>query len=369
MSGLHWIPLVPTEELPSDLELMAKKWIAMEDGDPNFIQTVGHVPDTLRKYIRWTSPMWRKGLIQHRTKELCRIRVANANDCPYCMNMRYQTGRDQGIDKELTDQLGDYEAGDFTEREKAALRYTDEIYMDNILWDYERVTPEVYGRLAEAFSESEIVELTWAISVAIEYGRNFTAWGVPITEEKARIPLAELTERMSPLLNVDSATEEENRQELLRIWEDQPSDAVALSTLLARPDMLHPVLRYYRYISDEGILEGDLRAAVRTKIHQLAAGIEDGQVPGADSSARIAAAVEWTSGMALDFSQFVGNDEVLTRMRAVFTTAEMVELGMWSGFNLILRRVGAVLGPRIQPSEYGLDTGVQADASRVGSDG
>lgn len=364
MRDLQWIPLVPVSELPDDLELMAKKWIAMEDGDPNFIQTVGQVPDTLRKYIRWTSPMWRKGLIQHRTKELCRIRIANANDCPYCMNMRYETGRNQGIDKALTDQLDDYEAGDFREREKAALRYTDEIYIDNILWAYDRVPPEVYDRLSASFSEPEIVELTWAISVAIEYGRNFTAWGVPITEDKTRLPLEELTERMSPLLNVDSATAEENRLELLRIWDQHPSDAVALSTLLARPDMVHPVLRYYRFISDEGILEQDLKTAVRTKIQQLAKGIEDGNVRGVGESPRIAAAVEWAAGMALDFSQFVGNQEMLDRMRSLFTTAEMVELGMWSGFNLILRRVGAVLGARVLPSQYGLDASAFMHSSR-----
>lgn len=355
MSSSQWIPLVPVQDLPDDLGLMAKKWIAMEDGDPNFIQTVGHAPDTLRRYIRWTSPMWRKGLIQHRIKELCRIRIANANDCPYCMNMRYQTGREQGIDQELTDQLEDYENGDFTDREKAAFNYTDEIYMDNITWDYQRVSPELYQRLAAQFDEAEIVELTWAISVAIEYGRNFTSWGVPITEQKDRVPLAELTERMSPKLNVSDGTDAENRAELLAIWETRPTDAAALATLLARPDMLHPVLRYYRYVSEDGILEREVREAVRTKVDQLAAGQVDGVVPGAATSTRVALAVEWTDGMAQDFSQFVGNESILARMRAEFSVPELVELGMWSGFNLILRRVRAVLQSRVLPVAYGLD--------------
>jgi AhpD family alkylhydroperoxidase len=358
MSKLQWIPLVPVPELPDDLELMAKKWIAMEDGDPNFIQTVGHVPDTLRRYIRWTSPMWRKGLIQHRTKELCRIRVANANNCPYCMNMRYQTGRDQGIDQQLTDELEDFEAGRFSDREKAALNYTDEIYMDNITWDYQRVSPEVYDRLTANFAEAEIVELTWAISVAIEYGRNFTSWGVPITENKDRVPLEELTERMSPLLDVSDATDADNRSELLDIWETRPTDAAALATLLARPDMLHPVLRYYRYVTEESILEPEVRLAVQAKVDQLAAGVGEGDIAGTSSSDRVAAAVAWTDGMAQDFSQFVGNAEMLARVRAVFSTAEMVELGMCSGFNLILRRVRAVLQERVVPGDYGLEVPV-----------
>jgi AhpD family alkylhydroperoxidase len=353
--ALQWIPLLPITELPEDLELMAHKWIAMEDGDPNFIQTVGHAPETLRKYIRWTSPMWRKGLIQHRIKELCRIRIANANDCPYCMNMRYETGRNQGIDTQLTDQLEDYEAGDFTDREKAAFNYTDEIYMDNITWDYQRVDPTVYQRLSDQFSEPEIVELTWAICVAIEYGRNFTAWGVPITEQKTVRPMSELSDSVSAKLNVDDATDAENRARLLEIWESEPDHAAALATLLARPDMLHPVLMYYRHVKDGGLLEPELKAAVRTKIRELArGGVVDGVAPGSVMSARIAAAVDWAEGMAVDFSQFVGNEQMLERMRQHFTTQEMVELGMFSGWNLILRRVGAVLGARVLPLNYGL---------------
>src|SRR5829696_6194731 len=84
---VQWIPLIPVDDLPHDLNLMARKWIAMENGDPNFIQTVSHVPETLRRYIRWSSPMWRGGFIPNRTKEICRIRIANSNECRYCMTM------------------------------------------------------------------------------------------------------------------------------------------------------------------------------------------------------------------------------------------------------------------------------------------
>jgi hypothetical protein len=59
--------------------------------------------------------------------------------------------------------------------------------------------------------------------------------------------------------------------------------------------------------------------------------------------------------MAQDFSQFVGNIEMLEKMRALFTTPEMVELGMYSGFNLILRRVRVVLQSRVLPVSYGLE--------------
>jgi AhpD family alkylhydroperoxidase len=351
MEASQWIPLVPTDELPHDLNLMARKWIAMENGDPNFIQTVGHVPETLRKYIRWSSPMWRKGYIQHRVKELCRIRIANSNECRYCMTMRYETAQKQGIDDVLESQLDDYESGDFTAAEKAALKYADEIYMDNITWDYDRVPDEVYRRLSHHFTEPEIVELTWAISVAIEYGRNFTAWGVPVTEDKVREPLDQLQERIFPKFDADR--EETNREALRQIAETRPRDAAALSTLLAKPEMLGPVITYYRFITDEGILEAQLKQAVKERILLLDERVADGTVPAAADTPRIATAIKWTDGMAVDFRQFVDNAVMAAEMHALFSDAEMVELGMYSGFSLILRRVAAVLGRRIELASYG----------------
>lgn len=83
MADKQWISLVVRDELPEDFRIMVEKWAEIEQGDPGFILTVSNAPETLRRYIRWSSPMWRKGLIQHRTKELCRIRIANGNECKY----------------------------------------------------------------------------------------------------------------------------------------------------------------------------------------------------------------------------------------------------------------------------------------------
>jgi alkylhydroperoxidase family enzyme len=349
----QWIPLIPIDDLPHDLNLMARKWIAMENGDPNFIQTVGHAPETLRKYIRWSSPMWRKGHVQHRIKELCRIRIADSNECRYCKTMRYETTQKQGITEELVSELQDFEAGEFTDAEKAALRYTDEIYMDNITWDYDRVANDVYERLQRYFDEPQIVELTWAISVAIEYGRNFTVWDVPVTEEKTREPLEDLQERVQPKYDPDR--DDANRAMLREIALTHPADAAAVETLLAKPEMLGPVIAYYRYITDEGLLEPELKQAVSARILELDRRDVDGTVPAEAANPRIAAALAWTDGMAVDFSAFVDNTQARGKITAQFTDQEMVELGMYSGFSLILRRVRSVLDRRVDTSEYAPD--------------
>lgn len=77
------IPLVDVEDLPEDLQEMVEAWAAAEDGDPNFIRTLAHAPDMLRRFVPFYSPLVRKGLVEHKTKELVRIRIAYGNECHY----------------------------------------------------------------------------------------------------------------------------------------------------------------------------------------------------------------------------------------------------------------------------------------------
>lgn len=77
------IPLCDLEELPKDLRAMVDSWRELEDGDPNFILTLAHAPEMLRRFVPFYSPLVRKGLVEHRTKELVRIRIAYGNECHY----------------------------------------------------------------------------------------------------------------------------------------------------------------------------------------------------------------------------------------------------------------------------------------------
>ena len=168
------IPLVDVEELPPDLGHMVKRWSELEDGDPNFIRTLGNSPDMLRRFVPFYSPMVRKGVVEHRTKELVRINIAFHNQCKYCMATRYGSGRRAGIDEPLVDQITDYEQGAFTERERAALAYSDQL-----VFDLPQVPEKVVARLRRSFTDAEILELTWAICLWIETGRLYAALGVP----------------------------------------------------------------------------------------------------------------------------------------------------------------------------------------------
>lgn len=171
---MQQIPLVDITQMPADIQEMVEKWQTLEDGDPNFIRTLCNAPDMLRRFVPFYSPIVRKGLIEHRTKELVRITIAWHNQCAYCMATRYGSGRRAGIDEALVDELAHYETGPFSERERAAIRYSDAIVTGPA-----EIPPEVVERLRRSFSDEEILELTWAISLWIETGRLFAALGVP----------------------------------------------------------------------------------------------------------------------------------------------------------------------------------------------
>jgi hypothetical protein len=76
------IPMTHRSSLDPELLAMLEKWEA-EGGDPNFILTFARLPEPLKAFVRFYSPLVRKGLVEHRTKELVRLRLAQLNDCHY----------------------------------------------------------------------------------------------------------------------------------------------------------------------------------------------------------------------------------------------------------------------------------------------
>ncbi len=76
------IPMLDIGELDPELRAMVEKWQA-DGGDPNFIRAFGRLPESLKQFVKFYSPLVRKGLVEHRTKELVRLRLAQLNTCQY----------------------------------------------------------------------------------------------------------------------------------------------------------------------------------------------------------------------------------------------------------------------------------------------
>ncbi len=61
---------------------MLERWQA-EGGDPSVILTFARLPEPLTRFVAFYSPLVRRGLVEHRTKELARLRLAQRDKCQY----------------------------------------------------------------------------------------------------------------------------------------------------------------------------------------------------------------------------------------------------------------------------------------------
>jgi AhpD family alkylhydroperoxidase len=98
-----------------------------------------------------------KGVLPHKLKEMCRIKISVAHQCGYCSTVRSTVAKDEGLTEDtINELLGSYQtSGHFAAREKAALRYDDLFKQGEHAIDKN----EVYDELKKHFSEEEIIEL------------------------------------------------------------------------------------------------------------------------------------------------------------------------------------------------------------------
>ena len=96
------------------------------------------------------------GVLPHKLKEMCRIKISVAHQCGYCSTVRSNVAKAERLTEDMIDALDDYAASDkFTPREKAALRYAELFKQGEHAIDKD----EVYAELQRHFSDEEIIEL------------------------------------------------------------------------------------------------------------------------------------------------------------------------------------------------------------------
>ena len=91
--------------------------------------------------------------------QLLRLRVAQKNECAYCVILHSKASRDAGISEGKTDNISSwYNSELFTEKEKATLAYCD-VLTDGIAKDFQKY----HDALTQYFNEVEIAEIAAVI--------------------------------------------------------------------------------------------------------------------------------------------------------------------------------------------------------------
>ncbi|HSP16641.1 MAG TPA: carboxymuconolactone decarboxylase family protein [Thermoanaerobaculia bacterium] len=92
--------------------------------------------------------------------ELIKTRASQINGCAYCLDMHTRDARAAGETEQRLYVLDAWrEAPFYTDRERAALAWTEAV----TLLHQTHVPDDVYEETRKHFSETEIVNLTWAI--------------------------------------------------------------------------------------------------------------------------------------------------------------------------------------------------------------
>ena len=113
-------------------------------------------------------------MLDTRIKEIARIQIARLNNCQACMNARYASAQEQGLDEARIAQLDFPEAErQLDEREQLAVEFAD-----RLAYDHQRIDQPFVDRLLAAFSSAEILELGMMIGQYIGFGRLLVSMGI-----------------------------------------------------------------------------------------------------------------------------------------------------------------------------------------------
>jgi len=123
--------------------------------DPRVVSIMTRSPVGTGWVEYWNKVLY-QGVLPHKLKEMCRIRISMAHQCGYCSTVRSNVARAEGLTEDVINDLYSYETSKhFTPREKAALRYADLFKQGEHAIDKD----EVYRDLARHFSDEEVIEL------------------------------------------------------------------------------------------------------------------------------------------------------------------------------------------------------------------
>src|SRR6516165_6344462 len=107
-------------------------------------------------WVEYWNKLLYQGVLPHKLKEMCRIKISVAHQCGYCSTVRSNVAKMEGLTEDMIGDLVDYAGSKrFTEREKAALRYAELFKQGERAIDKD----QVYADLARHFSDEEIIEL------------------------------------------------------------------------------------------------------------------------------------------------------------------------------------------------------------------
>jgi len=124
-------------------------------------------PELLQSFMRLYGTLWSRGVLDHTSKEIARLRNARTVQCSYCKSVRFDQARKEGLSEERVSMIDHHYAdSELDEREKLVIRYAD-AFLGNPGGDHQALIEAMETQ----FSQEQRVELTAALALFMGFSK------------------------------------------------------------------------------------------------------------------------------------------------------------------------------------------------------
>lgn len=118
--------------------------------------------------------VYQQSILPAEEREVARMRIAQLNACDACATFRAPSVRAAGVEEEAYLHVGEAARyPGYTPRQRLAVEFAE-----RFATDHATVDAELFGRLGEAFSDAEILDLTMCVAVYVGLGRALAVLGI-----------------------------------------------------------------------------------------------------------------------------------------------------------------------------------------------
>lgn len=170
------IPLLERNQVPPDVTQLYDKLLADRGIVPNMFKGLANVPSLVLGIAAFLKPLMADGALPGWYKELIATRVASLNRCEYCVSAHRHLALKRGATPAQVACYDNFEAGPFTEKEKAGFRYAGLLHQSG-----HAANEAAFEALRQHMNTQEILELT-ALAGAFEmFARINSSLRIPVT--------------------------------------------------------------------------------------------------------------------------------------------------------------------------------------------
>jgi AhpD family alkylhydroperoxidase len=148
---------------------------AGEGGDA--VQVWSLRPEMGRAVNRLVDAAYNKSILPVRVREAARMRIAQLNDCPVCLSFRAESVKEQGVTEDFYRHVADHDVeGRYNAQESLAIEYAERFALDHL-----GIDDAFFARLAQCFTDAEILDLTICLAAFLGLGRMLRSLGIDET--------------------------------------------------------------------------------------------------------------------------------------------------------------------------------------------